>query len=309
MKKLFILLLPIFLVGCKTVDLEELNRNSIQTEVVVEEQVAEVDFSKAVIFLDSPEVREVEDKESGVITGQEALVANLKDITVLPEYYDGRLKGWIYREGAVYQVITQTYHSTLILFEPGEVILETPYVSEPDVWRFSRGIGLKNGVPQHHLLVKPDYSNLNSTLVVVTDKRVYQMELVSTKTTYMPTVQWLYPQTITDGETWKQYQEEKLFTETENVRNENISFDYKMRYPAFNPPSWLPVRVYDDGQKTYIELDEKSLLTEYPAVFNEKKEIINYRVKDNVIIIDQLIEKVTLNLDGKKVTVEKKKDK
>lgn len=308
MKKIFILLLSIFFVGCKTVDLEELN--SIQTEdVVVEEQVAEVDFSKAVIFLDSPEVREVEDKESTTITGQEALIANLKDITVLPEYFDGRLKGWIYKEGSVYQVITQTYHSTLILFEPGEEILETPYVSEPDVWRFSRGIGLKNGVPQHHLLVKPDYSNLNSTLVVVTDRRVYQMELVSTKTTYMPTVQWLYPQTIADGETWKQYQEEKLFTEQGNVRRDQVSFDYKMRHSVFKIPTWLPTQVYDDGQRTYIILNDKSLLTEYPAVFNEKNEIINYRVKDNIIIIDNLIEKVTLNLDGKKVTIEKKKDK
>lgn len=307
MKKIFILLLSIFFVGCKTVDLEELN--SIQTEVVVVEEQAEVDFSKAVIFLDSPEVREVEDKESTTITGQEALIANLKDITVLPEYFDGRLKGWIYKEGSVYQVITQTYHSTLILFEPGEVILETPYVSEPDVWRFSRGIGLKNGVPQHHLLVKPDYSNLNSTLVVVTDRRVYQMELVSTKTTYMPTVQWLYPQTIADGETWKQYQEEKLFTEQGNVRRDQVSFDYKMRHSVFKIPTWLPTQVYDDGQRTYIILNDKSLLTEYPAVFNEKNEIINYRVKDNIIIIDNLIEKVTLNLDGKKVTIEKKKDK
>ena len=259
--------------------------------------------------MDSPEVREVEDKESTTITGQEALIANLKDITVLPEYFDGRLKGWIYKEGSVYQVITQTYHSTLILFEPGEVILETPYVSEPDVWRFSRGIGLKNGVPQHHLLVKPDYSNLNSTLVVVTDRRVYQMELVSTKTTYMPTVQWLYPQTIADGETWKQYQEEKLFTEEGNVRRDQVSFDYKMRHSVFKIPTWLPTQVYDDGQRTYIILNDKSLLTEYPAVFNEKNEIINYRVKDNIIIIDNLIEKVTLNLDGKKVTIEKKKDK
>lgn len=307
MKKIFILLLSIFFVGCKTVDLEELN--SIQTEVVVVEEQAEVDFSKAVIFLDSPEVREVEDKESTTITGQEALIANLKDITVLPEYFDGRLKGWIYKEGSVYQVITQTYHSTLILFEPGEEILETPYVSEPDVWRFSRGIGLKNGVPQHHLLVKPDYSNLNSTLVVVTDRRVYQMELVSTKTTYMPTVQWLYPQTIADGETWKQYQEEKLFTEEGNVRRDQVSFDYKMRHSVFKIPTWLPTQVYDDGQRTYIILNDKSLLTEYPAVFNEKNEIINYRVKDNIIIIDNLIEKVTLNLDGKKVTIEKKKGK
>lgn len=82
-----------------------------------------------------------------------------------------------------------------------------------------------------------------------------------------------------------------------------------MRHSVFKIPTWLPTQVYDDGQRTYIILNSKSLLTEYPAVFNEKNEIINYRVKDNIIIIDNLIEKVTLNLDGKKVTIEKKKDK
>ena len=50
-----------------------------------------------------------------------------------------------------------------------------------------------------------------------------------------------------------------------------------------------------------------SLLTEYPVAFNERNEIINYRTKENTIIIDQLIEKVTLRLGKQKVIITKKK--
>ena len=80
-----------------------------------------------------------------------------------------------------------------------------------------------------------------------------------------------------------------------------------MRHPVLNKPGWLPKQVYDDGMKTYLVLDNMSLLTEYPVAFNERNEIINYRTKENTIIIDQLIEKVTLRLGRQKVVITKKK--
>ena len=52
-----------------------------------------------------------------------------------------------------------------------------------------------------------------------------------------------------------------------------------------------------------------SLLTEFPVAFNEKDEIMNYRTKENTIIIDQLIEKVTLQVGKQKVIITKKKGK
>ena len=66
---------------------------------------------------------------------------------------------------------------------------------------------------------------------------------------------------------------------------------------------------YDDGQHTYIILDEKCLNMTLPAVFNQKKEIINFNVDKNKIVINNLIEKVTLKLGKQKVTVIKKKGK
>jgi len=49
--------------------------------------------------------------------------------------------------------------------------------------------------------------------------------------------------------------------------------------------------VVDDGSKTYIVLPESVIHHELPAVFGENGEIVNFRVKDNVITIDRLFKK------------------
>lgn len=329
MKRLILILslISISLISCKTVDLEpknevveekevELSEIELQNEEIqfqVDELMKENDLEPTFIVVEEPRIHEVSSSENKdtKISGTAAVKQNLEDVTILPEYKDGRLQGWIYRENAVYKVICQTYHSTMILFEPGEEIVETPYISESEVWQISRGIGQKDGLLQHHLVIKPDYDNVSSTLIVVTNKRIYQMELESTKTTYMPRVSWVYPRTIQDSESWIRWQQEsrQLTTEFTGVDPEVLSFDYKMKHPVFNKPTWLPTQVYDDGIKTYIILDNMSLLTEFPVAFNEKDEIMNYRTKENTIIIDQLIEKVTLRVGKQKVIITKKKGK
>lgn len=320
---LILLLISISLISCKTVDLEpknevveekeielgEVELKNMKIQLQVDELMKENDLEPTFIVVEEPKVYELSSlPQEKNLSGTAALKQNLEDITIIPEYKDGRLQGWVYRENAVYKVICQTYHSTMILFEPGEEIVENPYISEPDVWKISRGIGQKDGLLQHHLVIKPDYSGLNSTLIVVTNKRIYQMELESTKTTYMPKVSWVYPRAIQDSESWIRWQQQKqLTTEFTGVDPELLSFDYKMRHPVLSKPAWLPTQVYDDGVKTYIILDNMSLLTEYPVAFNERNEIINYRTKENTIIIDQLIEKVTLRLGKQKVIITKKK--
>ena len=79
-----------------------------------------------------------------------------------------------------------------------------------------------------------------------------------------------------------------------------------MKYSNFKKPEFIPLRVYDDGQSTYIQVDEIVLQKKLPVLFNEKNEIINYTVKKNVFVIPRLISKATLRLGKEKVTVEKK---
>jgi type IV secretion system protein VirB9 len=94
--------------------------------------------------------------------------------------------------------------------------------------------------------------------------------------------------------------------DTDLVSPEFLSFDYKMTYSIFKKPLWLPKRVYDDGRKTYIVLDERMLHAESPVLFNHRNRRINYRVHKNLMVIDELIEKVTLRRGKEKITIIKK---
>ncbi len=296
--------------SCKTVDFEEeleQVENGVSIDVYSDK---EPEIKEIIKFVDSPEIittevsTELIEESRVVLEGVEAVNKNYEDKIVIPEYKEGRLKGWLYREGSLYQVYCQTYRSTLIELEPGETILEVPFISEPDVWRIAHGVGNKNGLPTEYLIVKPDLSELVSTLIILTNKRVYQMELISSHTQYMPNVKWIYENDIL----LNTLQDRTVAQPTTEVtRGEFISFDYKMSHSVFKKPVWMPERVYDDGIKTYIVLNENALLIEYPGCFNDKNDIINYRTNKNIIIIDQLIEKITLKLGNEKVTIEKKK--
>ena len=88
---------------------------------------------------------------------------------------------------------------------------------------------------------------------------------------------------------------------------ELLSFDYTIKYSQHKTPEFLPTRIYDNGQTTYIQLDEIVLQKKLPVVFNEKNEIVNYSVKKNIIVIPRLINKLTLRLGKEKVIIEKKK--
>lgn len=290
----------------KSEDEEELSDN----EVYVSEVMKTNDVASAIVYLEPPETIYCEpSKDSPDLSGVAALKQNLKDITVLPQYSEGHLKGWSYKEGQIYQVHTQTYHSTLIQFEPGEEMLEVPYISEPDVWRISRGVGIKDGKDTQFLIIKPDYSNLTSTLIVITNMRIYQMELKSYNDHYMPYVKWIYPQSVSDSQSWIQWQQKKNNDAVLEFTGQNIelcSFDYKITH-SLNKPIWCPELVYDDGKFTYIVLNKKTLQSEMPAVFIGSRKIVNTQVHKNIIVINQLITKATLRLGNDKVKITKKK--
>jgi type IV secretion system protein VirB9 len=212
-------------------------------------------------------------------------------------------------ETFVYEIHTMPYRTTDIQLEPGEQVLEMPFLSEEKVWELGAGVSRKDGQDVQHFFVKPTYANLTTSMIIITDRRVYHILLKSFKDTFMVMVQWEYPPsmpfTVKTEAMNRRVQE--LSSDSLTVNPEFLSFDYKMSYSLFKKPVWIPLRVYDDGRKTYIELDEKMLHTESPVIFNHRNERINYRVKKNLVIIDELIEKITVRRGKEKITITKKK--
>lgn len=166
----------------------------------------------------------------------------------------------------------------------------------------------KNGQDVQHFYLKPDISGLTTSMIIITDRRVYHFLLRSFKDCYMTMVEFEYPNSMpynikTDAMAERINARSNAFA---GVDLRFLSFDYKMSYSIFRKPLWLPHRVYDDGRRTYIQMDDKVLHTQTPVLFNQRNERINYRVEKNLIIIDELVEKVTLRRGKEKVTIRKK---
>jgi type IV secretion system protein VirB9 len=280
-----------------------------QEAIFIEEELKEVDVERTVIYVDPPVYSPLEEPAAPLPSGEAAVnLSTQKSIQAPLKFINGKMY-YPWDETFTYEIHTQPYRTTDIQLEPGEQVLEMPFLSEEKVWEIGAGVSRKNGQDVQHFFVKPSFPALTTSMIFITDRRVYHLLLKSFKDRWMVMVQWEYPGVMpyTVKTEAMNRRASELTGDGLLVNPEFLSFDYKMSYSIFKKPVWLPKRVYDDGRKTYIELDEKMLHTEAPVIFNRCNERINYRVKKNLVIIDELIEKITVRRGREKVTITKKK--
>jgi hypothetical protein len=86
-----------------------------------------------------------------------------------------------------------------------------------------------------------------------------------------------------------------------------ISLDYRITHNLFAKPYWLPTLVLDDGSKTYIVFPETVLQREMPTIFENRRNIINYRVIGNLIVIDKLIENISIRIGKSDIAITKRR--
>jgi type IV secretion system protein VirB9 len=134
------------------------------------------------------------------------------------------------------------YRTTDIQLEPGEQVLEMPFLSEEKVWEIGAGVSRKDGRDVQHFFVKPTYANLTTSMIIITDRRVYHLLLKSFKDTFMVMVQWEYPNTMpfTVKTEAMNRRASELTGDGLLVNPEYLSFDYKMSYSLFKIPAWIP---------------------------------------------------------------------
>ena len=323
------------LTGCKTVDLEKQSLPSVEGDksfksledekeqnekemhdYLVQEELKVQDIEPTVVYIEKPvyvpyEKTNLPEKKTGTAATKESLDKAVQT----PENYKDGCFFYTYNENFVYEIYAQPFHLTDIILEDGEIVMGNPLLSEDSsVWELTANVARNpySGENIQHLFIKPAYTGLDSSFIVITDRRVYHFRLKSFKSTHMAMVKFNYPErrnvwaTSSNTTTAKGVSIENEYITITNP--EFLSFDYKMKY-GFKKPEFLPQRVYDDGNKTYIVVDDIVLHKQLPLVFNERNEIVNYTVQKNVFIIPRLINKVTLRLGKQKVIIEKKKAK
>ena len=157
-----------------------------------------------------------------------------------------------------------------------------------------------------HLIIKPMDVGLETSLVVTTNRRTYHFQLRSHRTQYMPKIAFSYPEeamakwdALKHRET-TQRQEKTLPTTGEYLGD--LNFDYTVS--SDSDIAWKPIRVYNDGQKTLIQMPAAMAQTEAPTLLVIRKKgniftddetvMVNYRVQGDRYIVDTIFDRAIL---------------
>lgn len=202
-----------------------------------------------------------------------------------------------YKDTAIYEVTSALDHVTDIQLKPGESLTTAPTAG--DTVRWSVGV-MKSGMPPNevtHLIIKPLDEDIETNLVVTTDSHVYQLRLKS-GSFHMPVVSWNYPEDFEE----KMRQAIKHDESQEaTIRPDDIRFSYDIDGDDY---SWKPVRVFDDGLKTFIQMPKGMRVTDAPTLFlledGSEPLLVNYRVKGDYYIVDRLFERAELRVGPKR---------
>ncbi|NCT57008.1 MAG: P-type conjugative transfer protein TrbG [Legionella sp.] len=156
---------------------------------------------------------------------------------------------------------------------------------------------------QIHLIIKPKDVGLDSSLVVTTDRRTYHIRLTSDPHAFMPYVSFIYPDDAKAK--WRliqQIQTERRAANTFPETNEylgNLNFNYRIQGHA----RFKPVRVYNNGVKTIIEMPQVMSQSEAPALLILKNRgllqksesvMVNYRLQGCRYVVDSVFDKAML---------------
>jgi len=198
----------------------------------------------------------------------------------------------------------------VIELQPGEHIAGDPHIGDSVRWHISPGSYGTGSQATAMIVLKPQVSGLDTNLLVTTDRRAYYLRLISKPDDYVARVAFEYPEE--ESKTlWQQHSEQHSAARDAErpaaapsavLAADKLDFDYTFwsRYRHLRP-----VRIFDDGEKTYIKMPAAMAHREAPVLVvlgaDGKGEMTNYRVKDQTYIVDRLFDRANLVLGtGKK---------
>jgi len=215
---------------------------------------------------------------------------------------DGRV---VYTYGAGLPIVVcAPLHVCMVELEPGEKIIGEPHIGDSVRWEVAPTASGSGPDSTPILIIKPRISGLDTTMVVPTDRRAYYIRLQSKPAEYVARVAFTYPEDhnrqwqVFLAKQHEQEQQEKTHRVAELPNNaiENLYWKYAIKGGS---PSTRPVHVLDDGVKTYIQMPEEAIHRELPVLVVKApggSEMVNYRVKDNIYIVDRLFDRAALLL-------------
>jgi P-type conjugative transfer protein TrbG len=244
------------------------------------------------------------------VTAQEAVQMSEKWMDEHNQPAVGRDGRVLYSYGAgLPTVVCAPLRVCMIELQSGEKLVGEPHIGDSVRWNLSPAMYGTGASATPVIVLKPQGPGLDTNLLITTDRRAYYLRLLSKPDDYVARVGFAYPDDDDNERKWQQQLAEQKDQQARSAHIaelapnavESMLFNYRLK----GDDSILPVRVFDDGRKTYIQISQTAKNREAPVLVvigpDGKQEMVNYRVKDDMYIVDRLFDKAELILgSGKK---------
>lgn len=162
-----------------------------------------------------------------------------------------------------------------------------------------------DSAPVPHVVLKPTYPGLQTSLLVTTDKRTYYMQLLSSNSTNLSRAGFYYPeqqiQQMENNRADAKAKSDEVLNDGDmpSVDPRNMHFDYKVS--GDTSAKFKPVQVFDDGTNVYIQMPSDIKQSDLPAFYvlgqdGEKLELVNFQFKRPYYVVHKIFDKGVLIL-------------
>jgi P-type conjugative transfer protein TrbG len=204
-----------------------------------------------------------------------------------------------------------------IELEPGETPRKV-ILGDQANWTWEAADSIERGKTVNHVVAQPRDNDVESNMIITTDRRTYHIKLYAPKKegVYLNRIGFYYPEQLVSSWDEKagkaviaQAKEQSLNVMPAAVPPEQMAFDYRIDGDA----DFKPVRVFNDGERTYITMPEDVRRGEYPTLSlldeDGKTMVVDYRRKINQktgeisFQVDKLFHKAELHRGKEKVRI------
>lgn len=200
-----------------------------------------------------------------------------------PQGVDSRIHTIMYSPDEVFKFTGHYgYQSSIVLEEDEEILTISMGDSVP--WQITPS--------DNRIFLKPVEQDAQTNMTLLTNKRNYLFELHAEEADSIedPDLIWVL-KFIYPTQSVIRKKKEKL-REPEIEGYEKFNFNYTIR----GAQAFAPIKIYDDGEFTYFEFRDKN--AEIPAFYHVddrgKEYLINFRARDNLIIVERVSDRFTL---------------
>lgn len=194
--------------------------------------------------------------------------------------------------------------------QPGEVPIEDLALGDTVLWSAEVRVAGSAAKPTVRILIKPDQNATQTSLLVATNKRFYDIQLLKSETDYTNVLAFTYPQETAARNTARIAQLNAKKAATRAAKDKRVAADHARKsvpvgkknvyvgaldfnYQISGKTKFKPVRVFNDGRKTFIDLPP-NYRGEKPVFLatgtKASNEIVNSRWAGNRLIVDRIFD-------------------